>query len=82
MTAARSEAARRTWADPAIRERRVTARHGTNAGTWTTERVERLKHLVADGVTFEAIGAEIGITKNAALGKATRMASCAVLMRR
>lgn len=45
-------------------------RHGEN---WAPARVARLQQLVADGVRFVAIGADVGVTKNAAIGKALRM---------
>ena len=40
---------------------------------WTPDRIERLRELVAQGVSFSDIGTAMGITKNAALSKATRM---------
>lgn len=40
---------------------------------WTHERVEDLKRLVADGMTYAQIGALWGISRNAALGKAHRL---------
>lgn len=40
---------------------------------WTTDRVAELRRLVTSGKTYAAIGLELGITKNAAIGKARRM---------
>lgn len=40
---------------------------------WTPETVARLGKLVADGATFVAIAANLGVTKNQAIGKAQRM---------
>lgn len=40
---------------------------------WTPELIARLEQLVGDGVPFAAIGIELGITKNAAVGRAKRM---------
>lgn len=41
--------------------------------TWTTERVEQLRKLHAEGLAFSLIGAKLGITRNAAIGKAGRI---------
>lgn len=40
---------------------------------WLPELTARLGEMVAEGATFAAIGAELGITKNQAIGKAQRM---------
>lgn len=40
---------------------------------WTQERIEDLKRLVAEGLTYAQIGALWGISRNAALGKAHRL---------
>lgn len=40
---------------------------------WTEERIETLRHRHADGASFSAIGAELGCSRNAALGKAHRI---------
>jgi hypothetical protein len=40
---------------------------------WNEERKERLQTLYRDGLSFSLIAAEIGVTRNAAIGKARRM---------
>ena len=40
---------------------------------WTPERIARLRELIEGGVTYQAAGIDLGITKNAAIGKARRM---------
>jgi len=52
----------------------TTARSGTNtAGVWTTERVDQLRHFVAAGLTCSQIAGEIGVTRNAVIGKIHRL---------
>lgn len=41
--------------------------------TWDDEKIAKLRKMVAAGTKFSAIGAELGVTKNAALGKAHRL---------
>jgi hypothetical protein len=41
--------------------------------TWTPERVERLRELLAAKWTFEAIGKELGLTRGMVGGKAQRL---------
>jgi GcrA cell cycle regulator len=41
--------------------------------TWDDKRVEALKRLVEEGKSFGKIAAELGITRNAAIGKASRL---------
>lgn len=41
--------------------------------TWTTERVEQLRTCVTAGLTCSQIAAEIGVTRNAVIGKIHRM---------
>jgi len=41
--------------------------------TWTDERIDTLKQLVADGLTAREIGKEMGVTRNAVIGKLGRM---------
>lgn len=41
--------------------------------TWTDERVDGLKRMHAEGHSFREIGAAIGVSRNAAIGKAKRM---------
>lgn len=41
--------------------------------TWTPERIRQLTELVTEGVSFSQIGARMGITKSAAIGKAHRL---------
>lgn len=40
---------------------------------WTTERTERLRSLVAQGASAAVIASEIGMTRNAVIGKCHRM---------
>lgn len=52
-----------------------TARHG-GAGhslTWPPERVEQLKSLIDAGLSCSQIAGEIGITRNAVIGKVSRL---------
>lgn len=39
---------------------------------WTRELLTRLEAMVADGTTFAEIGRQLGVSKNAAIGQATR----------
>jgi GcrA cell cycle regulator len=41
--------------------------------TWTTERIEQLRHCVVSGLTCSQIAAEIGVTRNAVIGKIHRL---------
>lgn len=41
--------------------------------TWTTDRVEALKGFVATGLTCSQIAAQIGVTRNAVIGKMHRL---------
>lgn len=40
---------------------------------WTDERIEQLKALWADGLTTGEIGKQLGVSKNAVVGKAHRL---------
>jgi len=40
---------------------------------WTAERVEQLRSCVANGMTCSQIAAEIGVTRNAVIGKIHRL---------
>ncbi len=44
-----------------------------NLPTWTTERVEQLKAHFAAGLSCREIAVEIGITRNAVIGKLSRL---------
>ena len=50
---------------------------GTNliahGATWTAERVEQLKGCIGAGLTCSQIAAEIGVTRNAVIGKMNRL---------
>jgi GcrA cell cycle regulator len=50
----------------------MTAR-GTQSVPWTTEQEDRLRVLVAEGKSFSAMAAELGVTRNACIGKAHRL---------
>src|SRR5579872_740953 len=41
--------------------------------TWTTERIERLKIHFADGLSCRQIADQIGVTRNAVIGKISRL---------
>jgi GcrA cell cycle regulator len=41
--------------------------------TWTTERVEQLRSYIGSGLTCSQIAAQIGVTRNAVLGKIHRL---------
>lgn len=41
--------------------------------TWTPKVIERLKELVASGITFERIAVQLGVTKGSAIGKSHRL---------
>ena len=54
--------------------RTATTRTGTTSSeTWTTERVDQLRHFVTAGLTCSQIAAEIGVTRNAVIGKIHRL---------
>jgi GcrA cell cycle regulator len=42
--------------------------------TWTTERIEQLKLRYAEGLSCREIAAEIGVSRNAVIGKISRLA--------
>src|SRR4051794_22665470 len=44
-----------------------------NIPTWTTERVELLKQHYEAGLTCREIAAQIGVSRNAVIGKLTRL---------
>src|SRR3977135_2209894 len=44
-----------------------------NIPTWTTERVELLKQHFEAGLSCRAIAASIGVSRNAVIGKLTRL---------
>jgi GcrA cell cycle regulator len=46
---------------------------GMDAGTWTEERIEQLTRLWEEGITTAEIGRQIGVTKNAVIGKVHRL---------
>jgi GcrA cell cycle regulator len=43
------------------------------SSTWTAERIERLRHCVVTGLTCSEIAAEIGVSRNAVIGKIHRL---------
>jgi GcrA cell cycle regulator len=45
----------------------------STVATWTTERIEQLRHCVVTGLTCSQIAAEIGVTRNAVIGKIHRL---------
>jgi GcrA cell cycle regulator len=44
-----------------------------SVATWTTERIEQLRNCVVTGLTCSQIAAEIGVTRNAVIGKMHRL---------
>ena len=40
---------------------------------WTPEKVALIERLIGDGMTFAKAAAQVGVSKNAAIGKARRM---------
>ena len=44
-----------------------------NAPTWTEERVERLKSRFAAGLTCREIAGDLGVSRNAVIGKLSRL---------
>jgi GcrA cell cycle regulator len=47
--------------------------HRVSVATWTAERVEQLRTCVVNGLTCSQIAAEIGVTRNAIIGKIHRL---------
>jgi GcrA cell cycle regulator len=47
--------------------------HRVTVATWTPERVEQLRTCVVNGLTCSQIAAEIGVTRNAIIGKIHRL---------
>jgi GcrA cell cycle regulator len=45
----------------------------SNAPTWTTERLERLKNGFEAGLTCREIAVDIGVSRNAVIGKLSRL---------
>jgi len=50
------------------------ANHLTGEVTWTTQRIQELKHHFQVGLTCREIAAEIGVSRNAVIGKISRLA--------
>ena len=46
---------------------------GSNVETWTAERVDHFRGLLAKGLSFGAAATLIGVSRNAAIGKAKRI---------
>jgi len=46
----------------------------TAQGTWTTERIQQLKHHFEAGLTCREIAVELGVSRNAVIGKISRLA--------
>ena len=51
----------------------MTTETATVTRIWTTERVDRLKGFVGAGLTCSQIATEIGVTRNAVIGKIHRL---------
>ena len=52
----------------------ATSRQASSHGdTWTTERVDQLRRFITAGLTCSQIAAEIGVTRNAVIGKIHRL---------
>lgn len=50
----------------------MTAR-GSSSGVWTDERIAQLRNLFAGGLSASQIAAELGVTRNAVIGKVNRL---------
>jgi GcrA cell cycle regulator len=61
-----------TWYLPPVEQPQPEATEPVE-GTWTEDRIERLKQLWEEGVTTAEIGRMIGVTKNAVIGKVHRI---------
>ena len=60
--------------EPAAATARPFYEHRTmSIETWTAERIEQLRHCVASGLTCSQTAAEIGVTRNAVIGKIHRL---------
>jgi GcrA cell cycle regulator len=44
-----------------------------SVATWTAERIEQLRHCVTNGLTCSEIATEIGVSRNAVIGKIHRL---------
>jgi GcrA cell cycle regulator len=60
-------------AEAGDRSRRKGSGMTARAATWTAERVEQLKGCIGAGLTCSQIAAEIGVTRNAVIGKMNRL---------
>jgi GcrA cell cycle regulator len=49
------------------------AKHAPAHSPWTSERIEQLRNCVASGLSCSQIAAEIGVTRNAVIGKIHRL---------
>ncbi|MFY9695814.1 MAG: GcrA family cell cycle regulator, partial [Xanthobacteraceae bacterium] len=58
--------------DPACAPARAPAGSPANS-PWTAERIEQLRNGVSSGLTCSQIAAEIGVTRNAVIGKIHRL---------
>jgi len=64
---------KQTVAAPAGASKVSAHKVSAHKGVWTTERVEQLKACVGAGLSCSQIAAEIGITRNAVIGKMNRL---------
>jgi GcrA cell cycle regulator len=60
-------------ADPAAHSRGHSMTNPSPVATWNPERVEQLRNCVVAGLTCSQIAAEIGVTRNAVIGKIHRL---------
>lgn len=51
----------------------MPADHHTAPSTWTTERIQQLKQHFEAGLTCREIAAELGVSRNAVIGKISRL---------
>jgi GcrA cell cycle regulator len=60
---------------PCWRPRTAVRKRGfiMSVATWTAERIEQLRHCVVTGLTCSEIAAEIGVSRNAVIGKIHRL---------
>lgn len=51
----------------------VRGRHGRHRGEWSEERIKILRGLIAEGLSGGTMAARMGLSRNAVIGKATRL---------
>ena len=72
-TGAAAHATRLSVPNPTSNVASNVTSNATSNATWTPERVEQLRNCVVSGLTCSQIAAEIGVTRNAVIGKIHRL---------